>query len=133
MLAIYSFIFPLIATADENLVVATPVLLEDSSTENEFLVASSSLPTPTVQGLVAQAFPTAPVMVRIAKAESSFVPTARNQGSTATGVFQILSGTWKAYGCTGSRTNAADNIACAKKLYEDSGTTPWNSSSLKWQ
>lgn len=72
-------------------------------------------------------------MIRIAAAESSFEPDAKNPDSTATGLFQILAGTWKAYGCTGSRTDSMDNIACAKKMYREDGTTPWVSSEAKWQ
>lgn len=83
--------------------------------------------------MVRVTFENTPVMIRIAAAESSFDPKAKNPGSTATGLFQILAGTWKSYGCTGSRTNAADNIACAKKMYEESGTIPWKSSEDKWQ
>lgn len=59
-------------------------------------------------------------------------PSAKNPRSTATGVFQILIGTWHAYGCTGERTNAADNIRCARKIYDESGTTPWNASKYAW-
>ncbi len=89
----------------------------------------------TVEQLVIDAFPDAPVMFRIARAESQFNPEAKNPESTATGVFQILIGTWKdkRYGCTGERTNAIDNIACARKIYDISGTVPWNSSKENWQ
>jgi hypothetical protein len=72
------------------------------------------------------------IMVRVARAESRFVPTAKNPHSTATGVFQILIGTWNHYKCTGSRTNAADNIRCAKKIYDREGVKPWVSSKSMW-
>lgn len=110
---------------------ATQPFIEGSSTE-DLLVASSTPPILTPEELVTAAFPDAPIMVRVAKAESSFIPTAKNPASTATGIFQILIGTWKAYGCTGSRVNAADNIACARKIYNDSGTSPWISSKANW-
>jgi len=74
----------------------------------------------------------APVMIDIADAESKFDPTAKNCGSTATGIFQILIGTWEGAHCTGSRTDARDNIRCARIIYEDSGTKPWNASSHAW-
>ena len=74
----------------------------------------------------------APVMIDIADAESNFDPSAKNCGSTATGIFQILKGTWEGAECTGSRTDPRDNIRCARIIYEDSGTTPWNSSSHAW-
>lgn len=59
-------------------------------------------------------------------------PNAENPGSTATGVFQILIGTWEDYGCTGNRMDAEDNIACARKIYDQSGLTPWEASRHKW-
>lgn len=74
------------------------------------------------------------VMVRIAEAESSFSESAANPKSTARGVFQILVGTFNDpyYGCTGDRHKAKDNIECARKIYEKSGTTPWASSQASW-
>lgn len=82
------------------------------------------------------AFPNAPVMVRIADAESDFIPTIKNPGSSASGLFQILRKTWNDYGCVGdfetSRFDPDANIACAKKLYQRSGTTPWNESKEMW-
>ncbi len=86
----------------------------------------------TVKELVEEAFPDAPVMVHVARAESQFNPSAKNPHSTATGVFQILVGTWHGYGCTGERTNAKDNISCARVIYEESGLTPWNASIHAW-
>lgn len=82
--------------------------------------------------MVRAAFPDAPIMIEVARAESQFIPTAKNPNSSATGVFQILLSTWNGYKCTGNRTNAADNIACARKLYDASGTTPWNASKYMW-
>lgn len=126
---VFGILWPLIATAE-----ATPHIeasyLEDSSTTEIALVAESPFPTP--KELVVIAFPDAPVMVRIASAESSFIPTASNPNSTALGLFQILKGTWNSYECTGMETNAVDNISCAKKIYQIEGTTPWNSSKDEW-
>lgn len=85
-----------------------------------------------VRAMVAAAFPDAPIMVYVADAESDFCSHADNPNSTAYGVFQILQGTWTAYGCTGSRGDAADNIKCARKIYDASGTQPWNASKSKW-
>jgi len=59
-------------------------------------------------------------------------PKAKNPNSSASGVFQILKGTWAAYGCTGDVFNEDDNIACARKIYDESGTTPWNASRGGW-
>jgi hypothetical protein len=77
---------------------------------------------------VRKVFSDAPVMYRVAEAESGFNPNARNTTSTAKGVFQILDGTWEAYRCTGNVLNAEDNITCARKIYDTEGTIPWNSS-----
>lgn len=89
---------------------------------------------------VALVFPDAPIMLKIAYCESGngchgpiIDPTAKNPSSTASGVFQILKGTWKAYGCTGDVFNEDDNIACARKIYDDSGTTPWDASRGGWK
>lgn len=81
---------------------------------------------------VALAFPDVPVMVEIARAESSFDEYATNPGSSAKGLFQILDGTWKSAKCTGSVFNPNDNIACAAKIYDASGTQPWISSKSAW-
>jgi len=86
----------------------------------------------SVEDMVASAFPDAPIMLEIARAESQFNHRAKNPHSTATGVFQILIGTWNGYGCTGERTNPIDNIACARKIYDAEGTRPWNASSYHW-
>lgn len=92
---------------------------------------------PSVRGMVERAFPDAPVMLDIAEAESKFDPLAKNPNSTATGVFQILIGTWNdptgdKVSCEGVRTNAADNIKCARRLYDAYGTAPWLASSANW-
>lgn len=92
-------------------------------------------PTPpceTVQCKIVAAFPDAPVMVAIAEAESQFKADAANPKSTARGVFQILIGTWYDYDCEGTRYNVDDSIVCARKIYNDRGTNPWNSSKHHW-
>ncbi len=83
-------------------------------------------------------FPDAPIMYQVAKAESwdyksqDFNPKAKNPASTAKGIFQILDGTWKGAGCKGDPLQALDNIACARKIYDDSGTRPWDASKGTW-
>lgn len=84
------------------------------------------------KSMVENEFKHAPVMVAIAQYESSFNPNNKNPNSSASGLFQILKGTWKAYKCEGDVFNPTDNIACAKKIYADSGTTPWNASKANW-
>lgn len=88
--------------------------------------------------VIRMTFPDAPIMYHVAKAESwdfklnDFNPKARNPESTAKGIYQILDGTWKGAGCKGDPLQALDNIACARKIYDDSGTTPWNASKGTW-
>lgn len=72
-------------------------------------------------------------MIRIAQCESKFDPTAKNPNSTATGIFQILTGTWAGNKCTGDITNFKDNVWCGWKLRQASGTGPWVSSSACWR
>ncbi len=97
------------------------------------------IPIPSVQELTVEqkiriTFPDAPIMLEIAKAESRLIPTAKNPNSTASGVFQILKGTFEDpyYGCTGDVFDEADNIACARKIYDKSGTVPWDASRHVW-
>ena len=97
------------------------------------------LPKPlTVDEKILAAFPDAPIMLRIAYCESGngciapINPQAKNPNSSASGVFQILKGTWIDYGCTGDVLDEDDNIACARKIYDRSGFTPWNASRSSW-
>lgn len=122
-------VFPLVTRSQTEPGYSTPIL-EPASPDGVALVVIP--PAPTVQDVVQYEFRDIPVMVRIANAESSFDPSAKNASSTATGLFQIVKGTWALYGCTGERTNAQDNIACAKKIYASEGTAPWVSSQDKW-
>lgn len=71
-------------------------------------------------------------MVRIAKCESNYKPDAKNPNSTATGIFQIIIGTWDGNRCKGERWNFQDNIKCAWQIYQKRGTQPWISSSKCW-
>jgi len=71
-------------------------------------------------------------MIRISRCESNHRPTVKNPNSTATGVFQVLIGTWKYAKCEGSRTNYEDNIRCAYKVRELQGNGAWNASKKCW-
>jgi len=71
-------------------------------------------------------------MIRIAKCESGFKPDAKNGSSTATGIFQIVIGTWDGNRCDGERWNYIDNIKCGWKIYKERGTQPWVSSINCW-
>lgn len=63
--------------------------------------------------------------VKVAFCESSLDPRKTSSTSTASGLFQILKGTWSAYQCEGNPLNADDNIKCAYKIYQANG---WGSS-----
>ena len=90
-------------------------------------------------------------MIRIARSESKcdtktnancipdngvsgpgFDPYAKNPKSTATGIFQILLGTWEDSGCTGSRTDFEDNIRCGYRVLARQGLGAWNASREVW-
>ena len=71
------------------------------------------------------------LLVRIAKAESNLVPTAKNPTSSASGLFQIIKGTWQAFECEGEVFNEDDNIECAMKIMH-SGPHHWNASKNNW-
>lgn len=64
-------------------------------------------------------------MKSIAYVESGFNPKAKNPNSSATGVYQIIKGTWSHFKCTGDRENAEDNIKCAVKIVTTSGYSHW--------
>jgi hypothetical protein len=71
-------------------------------------------------------------MIRIAKAESTLNPNAKNKNSSASGLFQIIAGTWYSNDCVGDKWNYKDNTDCAWKIETLRGFQPWVSSSNKW-
>lgn len=71
-------------------------------------------------------------MIRIAKAESGLRPRAKNPSSSASGLFQIIAGTWYSNDCVGDKWNFEDNTRCAYKLYQRRGFQPWNASKHVW-
>lgn len=83
--------------------------------------------------MIYKEFKNEPVMLRIAFAESGFNPLAKNPNSTASGLFQILKGTWAAHKCEGEVFDAEDNIACARKIYDRNGTRDWLASKNGWE
>jgi soluble lytic murein transglycosylase-like protein len=58
----------------------------------------------------------ADMVLFVALKESNFEPLAKNPSSSATGLFQIIKSTWKAFECTGERTDPEDNTDCAVKI-----------------
>lgn len=85
-----------------------------------------------IADVVKTTFPDAPVMIMVLKSESSFDCGIKNPGSSARGCFQILTSTWKGAACTGDVYDIEDNIACARKLYDESGLAPWLESKNTW-
>lgn len=71
-------------------------------------------------------------MIRIARAESNFREKAKNANSTASGVFQIIYGTWNSNNCQGNAFNFVNNIDCAWKIETARGFQPWNASKGVW-
>lgn len=64
-------------------------------------------------------------MIRIARAESNLRPRAKNANSTASGIFQIIYGTWNSNDCQGNAFNFVNNIDCAWKIQTARGFQPW--------
>lgn len=92
----------------------------------------------TVEEKIAQAFPDEPRMLLVAYCESGngcggpIDPKAKNPGSSAKGVFQILDGTWKWASCKGDPLDEDDNIACARRVYDLAGIGQWDASKEGW-
>ncbi len=72
------------------------------------------------------------VLYHIAFCESGHDPLARNKTSSAKGLLQIIDGTWKSFGCTGSVLNREDNYACGVKIATQSGLHHWDASAHCW-
>lgn len=85
-----------------------------------------------IAALISDAFPDAPIMVAIANAEAGFDCGIKNPGSSARGCFQIVGSTWKDAKCVGDILDPKANIACARKLYDANGVSPWNESRYSW-
>jgi len=66
-------------------------------------------------------------MVRVAKCESNFIPTAQNKYSSAAGLFEIIYSTWLANSqySWSDRYDAVKNIDTAIRLFKRSGFSPW--------
>jgi hypothetical protein len=95
----------------------------------------------TVRQYVESQFADTPIMIKIASCESHFKQfdtdgtVLQNPHSTAIGVFQIMASIHQ--GLADDRlgldiTSVEGNVAYAKVLYKDQGTTPWNASKACW-
>jgi hypothetical protein len=93
-------------------------------------------PKLSIKDKIRLAFPEDPDMaVKVAFCESSLNPNAKSKGSTASGLFQIIRGTWKGYKCGDNPFDPDQNIACARKIYLRNGwgsTASWDASSNCW-
>lgn len=64
-------------------------------------------------------------MLLIAKYESGYNAGAYNSEYGASGVFQIIPGTWSGYNCQGNIYNAIDNTICAVRVLRGGGWNQW--------
>lgn len=74
----------------------------------------------------------------IIQCESGGNPRAHNVHSTASGLFQFLSGTWRslgglAFGRTAADASPAEQMEIANRAYATSGLTPWEASRSCWR
>lgn len=89
------------------------------------LSACEAAPPPTVQGMIEARWAGTghdARAVRIARCESGLNPQAKNKRSSASGVFQIVSRTWRAHADADMNVfNAHDNIEVAYRIWLSDG------------
>jgi hypothetical protein len=89
----------------------------------------SPSPTPTTDEWIDQVWGDhADEARQVIACESSGNPKAKNPNSSASGLFQIIDGTFKHHGCTGDVFDPYTNISCAKRIFNDRGWQPWTAS-----
>jgi len=97
-------------------------------------VAPAAPPVPPPTPAPAGQLPS--ILVAIRGCESGHDYTARNPRSSASGAFQFIDSTWRAYGDSRwTRAYLAPREvqdAAALRLYQASGTSPWNASRSCW-
>jgi hypothetical protein len=79
------------------------------------------------------------LLVRIAKAESNMICSAKNPNSSATGIYQFIKSTWigqrKKYNLNpdlGLRNDCYENILTAVLVMKDGGINNWDASKHIW-
>lgn len=104
-------------------------------------VCVEDCPLIEVEGEVREYFEDEPVMAEIARCESHFqhweapgVVLKNKEGSSATGVFQIMASVHapEANVLGYDLEDLHGNMAYARHLYEQQGTAPWNASRYCW-
>lgn len=107
----------------------------------EGAVCTTDCPLIEVRGEVEQYFADVPVLAEIARCESEYrhwdvdgSVLKNKQGSSATGVMQIMASVHeKTANVLGyDLEDLHGNMAYARHLYEEQGTTPWNASIYCW-
>lgn len=91
--------------------------------------------------LVAPSNPNVNLVNAIISCESGWNPTIKNASSSALGLGQFLTGTWKYYApmlwgdnwLSHSRTNAKDSYDLVTYVVDNFGTGDWNASSPCWR
>lgn len=74
------------------------------------------------------------LMVKVASCESGLDPDAKSSSSSASGIFQVIKGTWKHFDCKGDPFNYKHNISCARKIYDSAGGLGhWSESFHCWK
>lgn len=73
----------------------------------------------------------------VEQCESGGDPTTHNPSSSAAGLFQILSSTWRAFGGnryapTADQASPTEQRAVAERIYATEGLAPWAPSQACW-
>lgn len=99
-------------------------------------VAGALSASPVALGSASAAETTGANWGPIIKCESGGDPQAQNPNSSASGLFQFIDGTWRAYGGSTARAKDAsvsEQYEVANRAYADVGYTPWDSSKDCWR
>jgi hypothetical protein len=116
------------------------ILLTVVSVTPNSVYATANPPKQVVVAKIQAAFPDAPIMVAVADCESGLLhydnglPRKNEKGSSATGLFQIMSSLHRADAKRlGYDIDTLEgNIAYARVLYKRRGTADWNPSKACW-